>query len=333
MRIHERVRLFMALAMVMSLIGVCPATAAEGPPASIKGMKLSYAGGGTGSAGFARNVQWAQIMNSKLGTAIAVETTAGAAASPTLVQRKATDFGPGHMGLIGEAYRGEGKYKQKHPDLRAMYPDALYLIQFYTLPEKNIKNVMDIDGRRVSLSRRGAGVDNNLRRIFPGIGVKPKQIVNLSPSEGTDLLKNNQLDACGLMGYIHPTIVEAAATMDVRVFGLDPALADKVNKVIPTFQVLTLPAKVYRGQTKPLVTMGEASIAITHKDTPEELVYWLVKTTIENADLFAKFEPSMGIALKEPQRILKSPIPLHKGAYRYYKEIGLKIPEALIPKD
>jgi len=333
MRIHERAGLFTALVVIMSFIGAWVVSAADAPPASLKGMKLSCAGGGTGSAGFARYVQWAQVMNSKLGTDIAVETTGGAAAAPTLIQRKAADFGTGLMGLIREAYRGEGKYKAKHPDLRAMYPDGLYLVQFYTTTDRNFRDIRDLDGRRVSLSRRGAGVDNYVRRIFPEIGVKPKQIVNLSPSEGTDLLKNNQLDACGLMGYIHPTIVEAAATLGVVVFGIDPALAGQINKVLPTFQELTLPANVYRGQTKPLVTMGDPTIAQTNKDTPEELVYWLVKTTIESADQFAKFEPSMGAALKMPERILKSPIPLHKGAYRYYKEIGLDIPDAIVPRD
>jgi len=320
--------------MVISvLLGVCVATAADTPPASLKGMKLSYAGGATGSAGFAKYVQWAQIINSKLGTNIAVQTSAGAAAGPTLIQRKAVDFAGGFMGLMGEAYQGKGHYKFKHTDLRAMYPDGLYLVQFYTQPGNNIKDIKDIEGKRVSLSRKGAGVDAYVRHIFPVIGVHPSKIINLSPSEGTDLLKNNQLDVCGLMGYIHPSILEAALTIDVIVFGIDPVFMTKVNEVLPTFQEMTLPANVYRGQKEPLVTMGEPSIAETNKDLPEELIYWIVKTTFQNADKLAKFEPSMGAALKDPKRILNSPIPLHKGAYRYYKEIGVNIPKAIMPID
>jgi TRAP-type uncharacterized transport system substrate-binding protein len=46
-----------------------------------------------------------------------------------------------------------------------------------------------------------------------------------------------------------------------------------------------------------------------------------------------EFEPSFVAALKEPQRIKMSPVPLHKGAYRYYKEIGIDIPPSIIPKD
>lgn len=334
MRTQERIGVFAVLAVLMSFVmGTGLATAADTPPASIKGAKLSMAAGATGSAGFAKFVQWAEIINSTLGTNIAVETSAGAAAGPTLVQRKAVSFAEGFMGLIGEAYRGEGHYKFKHTDLRAMFPDGLYLVQFYTLPDSNIRDIKDLNGKAVSLSRRGAGVDAYLRKIFPAIGVKPSRIVNLSPSEGTDLLKNGQLDACGLMGYIHPTIIEAASTIKVVVFGIDPKYAEKVKQIEPTFQEMTLPANVYRGQTKPLVTMGEPAVTETNKDLPADLVYWIVKTTYENADKLAKFEPSFGAALKHPELILKSPVPLARGAYRYYKEIGLKIPESIMPTD
>jgi len=333
MRAHKKIGLFITLAMVIALLmGVCLATAAD-VPASVKGKKLSCAAGATGSAGFARSVQWAQIVNSELGTQIAVETSAGAAAGPTLVQRKAVDMATGYMGLLGEAYNAQGRYKVKHTDIRAMFPFGYHLIQFYTLPKNNIRSIKDINGKRVSLSRAGAGVDSYVRRIFPAIGVKPSNIVNLSPSEGTDLLKNNQLDVCGLMGYYHPTIIEAAATIDVIVFGVDPKLAPAINKVLPTLQELTIPANVYRGQTKELVTMGDPEICETNKNVPEEIIYWIVKSTFKNADKVGKFEPSFGAALKEPERIKRSPIPLHKGAYRYYKEIGIDIPSAIIPKD
>lgn len=333
MQRHVRIGLIVALAMVLAMVmGVCLAVAAD-VPASVKGKKLSFAAGATGSAGFARSVQWAQILNSHIGTEIAVETSAGAAAAPTLVQRKATDMATGYMGLLGEAYNAQGRYKDKHTDIRAMFPMGYHLIQFYTLPKNNIKHIKDINGKRVSLSRAGAGVDSYVRRIFPIIGVKPSNIVNLSPSEGTDLLKNNQLDVCGLMGYYHPTIIEAASTIDVVVFGIDPTLALAINKVLPTLQELTIPANVYRGQTKELVTMGDPEIAQTNKNAPEEVVYWIVKSTFENGEKMGRFEPSFGAALKQPERMKRSPIPLHKGAYRYYKEIGIDIPSAIMPKE
>ena len=325
------VALTVASAMVVGAYKLV--AAADVPPASIKGKKLSFAAGATGSAGFARSVQWAQIVNSELGTQIAVETSAGAAAGPTLAQRKIADMANGYMGLLGEAYNGEGRYKEKHLDIRAIFPVGFHLIQFYTLPKNKINSIKDLNGKRVSLSRAGAGVDAYVRRIFPAIGVKPSKIVNLSPSEGTDLLKNAQLDACGLMGYHHPTIIEAASTIDVVVFGIEPAFAPAINKALPTLQEMSIPANIYRGQTKQLVTMGDPEIATTHKDTPEEVVYWIVKATYKNAERMGKFEPSFGASLKEPERMKRSPIPLHKGAYRYFKEIGIDIPIAIIPKD
>jgi hypothetical protein len=34
----------------------------------------------------------------------------------------------------------------------------------------------------------------------------------------------------------------------------------------------------------------------------------------------------------KPEAIVTSPIPLHPGAVKYYKEKGIKIPDKLIPK-
>jgi len=107
MEATKRIGLLVALiSMITVVLVVCQlAVAADAPPASLKGKKLSFAAGATGSAGFARSVQWAQILNSQLGTEIAVETSAGAAAGPTLVHRKAADMA-GAQDRAGDAAVG-----------------------------------------------------------------------------------------------------------------------------------------------------------------------------------------------------------------------------------
>jgi TRAP transporter TAXI family solute receptor len=334
MQVQKKIGITVALALGITMtLGICLAAAADAPPASIKGAKLTYGAGATGSAGFARGVQWAQVVNTDLGTQIAVEAVAGGPAALTLVQKKAEDLASVYMGILGEAYNAKGRYKERHTDVRALFPVGYHLIQYYSLPQNNIRNIMDINGKRVSLSRAGTGADSYSRRIFRAIGVKPSKIINVNPSESNDLLKNHQLDVCGLMGFIHPTIVEAASTMDVIIFGVDPKYIPAFHKELPTLQELTLPANTYRGQTKPLVTVGDPEIMCTNKITPADLVYWIVKSTYKNANKMGEFEPSFVAALKEPQRIKMSPVPLHKGAYRYYKEIGIDIPPSIIPKD
>jgi hypothetical protein len=71
---------------------------------------------------------------------------------------------------------------------------------------------------------------------------------------------------------------------------------------------------------------------VVKKDLPEDLVYKMVKAACEGFDEQVAAYPSIkGVNL--PQLTLETcNVPLHPGAVKYYKELGLKVPENLIPK-
>ena len=64
----------------------------------------------------------------------------------------------------------------------------------------------------------------------------------------------------------------------------------------------------------------------------EDVVYNVTKSFWENLDDIHK----TAVFLKEVTKataFTSVNLPLHKGAYRYYKEAGFSVPENLIPKD
>ena len=63
---------------------------------------------------------------------------------------------------------------------------------------------------------------------------------------------------------------------------------------------------------------------------PEELVYQLVKAVFENQPRLVKATSAASDTL--PQNVVKDTfLPFHPGAVRYYREIGIKIPDELAP--
>ena len=65
---------------------------------------------------------------------------------------------------------------------------------------------------------------------------------------------------------------------------------------------------------------------------PDELVYQLVKAVFENQPRLVKATAAASDTL--PQNVVKNNyLPFHPGAVRYYREIGIKIPDALVPTD
>ena len=79
-------------------------------------------------------------------------------------------------------------------------------------------------------------------------------------------------------------------------------------------------------------TVGLFNFAIANKDLPDDLVYRIVKSVYENHDQLVKAHP----AAKETVAAnvdRDSFLPFHPGAVRYYREIGISIPDALIAKE
>ena len=78
------------------------------------------------------------------------------------------------------------------------------------------------------------------------------------------------------------------------------------------------------------VTIGVPNFAIGRADLPDDLVYQLVKAVFQNQPRLVKANSAARDAL--PQNVDKDTfLPFHPGAVRYYREIGVKIPDSLVP--
>ena len=84
-----------------------------------------------------------------------------------------------------------------------------------------------------------------------------------------------------------------------------------------------IPKGTYTGQKKDATTFGVKATVVTSSDVSEELVYLVTKAVFENFDDFKKQHPAFGFL--EKKNMIKDGLsaPLHPGAVKYYKEVGL----------
>jgi TRAP transporter TAXI family solute receptor len=81
---------------------------------------------------------------------------------------------------------------------------------------------------------------------------------------------------------------------------------------------------------KDYITVGLWQFVVGRADLPDDLVYQLVKAVFENQPRLVKAHPAASETL--PQNAVKNTtLPFHPGVVRYYREIGVKIPDALVP--
>ncbi|MDD3344584.1 MAG: TAXI family TRAP transporter solute-binding subunit, partial [Sulfurospirillaceae bacterium] len=88
----------------------------------------------------------------------------------------------------------------------------------------------------------------------------------------------------------------------------------------------------YPRQTKDIYTIAQPNLLITDVDTPEDIVYLLTKTMYENLSFINSVNKGT-ISLSLQNSINGLMIPLHKGAIRYYQEMGIIIPPHLLSNE
>ena len=105
---------------------------------------------------------------------------------------------------------------------------------------------------------------------------------------------------------------------------------DAIRKAMPVFGPAKIAAGTYRLLDKDYVTIGVPNFVIGRADLPDDLVYQLVKASFENQPRLVKASPTARETV--PQNVDKNTfLPFHPGAVRYYREIGVKIPDSLVP--
>jgi TRAP transporter TAXI family solute receptor len=111
---------------------------------------------------------------------------------------------------------------------------------------------------------------------------------------------------------------------------MDSEMRKKLTKTIPGMVEVTIPGGTYKNMPNDYQTIGVYFHNFTHKDIGEDLIYNATKVFWEHEKDFQGLARwGSGIELKAALRGVQ--IPFHPGAARYYKEIGMTIPEVEWP--
>jgi TRAP transporter TAXI family solute receptor len=86
----------------------------------------------------------------------------------------------------------------------------------------------------------------------------------------------------------------------------------------PFLQPLVVPRGTYPGQDEAIDTVGVSSLLVCRRDVDEQFAYRLTRELFEALPEFSRTHPTA--RLIDPGQAPATPIPLHPGAARYYRE-------------
>jgi len=139
---------------------------------------------------------------------------------------------------------------------------------------------------------------------------------------GISRLKSGQLDVrIFASAYPLAAVDDVGAESPLRLMSMEPAVVDRVRSRFPFFKPAVIPKGTYQGQDEDVQTVGIDGLLLCRDTMPESLAYRLTKSLFDALPALA--EAQRTARLIDIGRAPTTPIPLHPGAARYYRERDL----------
>jgi TRAP transporter TAXI family solute receptor len=231
------------------------------------------------------------------------------------------------------AYSGSGLFKGKPPikslrAIAALFPESVHLVVGADGPIHGLK---DLRSKRVGLGEKESGTLVDARLILDAAGIAEKDVKGDYRSLSLDAaaLGHDEIDAFFLFGgYPVPAISELAASTPSRLVPLGDDIADRLTRKYSFFTADTIPAGTYHGIDEPTPTIGTRALWIVNADIPDDLVYSITKALWHETSrkILDQGHP-MGQRIRLETALQGVVVPLHPGAERFYRDVGMQIPE------
>jgi TRAP transporter TAXI family solute receptor len=273
----------------------------------------------------------AEILNANLaGVRVTATSSGGSVANLLDVHR-----GNLAMGLVfaGDAYLGQrGKLKEGLPPttgvlaLARLYGATAHLV---VSGESAIHQVADLRGRRVAIGSAGSGSAQAARRFFESIEMWESIIpIHAGYAVGIEDLRRGNVDAVWLqVGYPSEYLLEVGQKLPLRLIDLyDSALSGGFFSAYPFYAYASIPAGIYPGQEKDILTFQDAALWVAGPMLSEEFVYKTLQTLFSEKEMeqMHAIHPAWDFDIAKGLMGVK--IPLHPGAERFWKEQGIPLP-------
>jgi len=289
---------------------------------------------GTGSPGglyYVYGEALAQILAEKLGIQVSSLPTQGPVHNVKLVDSGGAQLGLITMGVGLQGWTGTGDWTsgKQYRNIRALFPMYDTSFQFVALRRSGISKVAMLDKLDVGAGPRAGTGGTYVPEILKALGLSVRLGYG-SYEDMTKKLASGEYNALVLTGGApFPAAKELEAKEPLNFISLSAPEIDLVRKAMPELTPSIIAAATYSSLDKDYSTIGVYNFAVGRSDLPDDLVYRLVKAIFENQPTL--FKAHSAAAETIPQNVLKDTfLPLHPGALRYYREIGIKIPDGLV---
>lgn len=235
------------------------------------------------------------------------------------IQNGTADLG---IAASDRAYAGYWTATVQEPELQVRGLSLLQPLSAYVLvrPGSGIYSAEHLTGRVVVLGPKDSTSWTLGNLVLFAVGARPRLIRSVNTrAEGAAALKDGSADATFFPGYTYPdegtlaTIRDGAYLIPIEGPGIDG-----LRRRHPFVRATAIPRNIYPGQDRVIPTVGLDMVVVCRRDLDEAIVHDLTQQLFDTFPRLSGVEASLRFL--QLDRAPATPIPLHPGAARYFRE-------------
>ena len=297
----------------------------------------------TGGTYYPVGVAIATITKAKLkptrGNSLSAISSAGSLENIKLVRDKQAQFALLQGVFAAWAWKGEGPIRKPQTHLRSIAALWNNVEHFVLLTEYvksgTISDLADLHGERYVLGARNSGAEQTGAFILDQLGINFRdqfELAYMGYGATAEKIKDGNIVGMNIPAGAPVSAIQNAYAVlgdKMTVLSFNEEELEKINSKYPLWDFYDLPAGTYPNQDKLIHSIAHPNVMVVHADVPEEVVYWVTKTLWENLPtLYEIHNATKDMTIAKALKGIGAP--LHPGAVRYYREIGLTIPPHLL---
>jgi TRAP transporter TAXI family solute receptor len=269
-------------------------------------------------------------------------TSAGSGDNLNLMRKNEAQFGI-LQGLYGAwAWNGSGPFKKQGENKTFRSVTMLWKnVEHFTVKRNAVKgdNLTDITAlynESFSIGKRNSGTEGSGKHILNALNINTDKFntVHMGYGASAGAMQDGRIKGMNTPAGIPVSAVTRAFSSDgdnLKVLNISDASLNQINKDFPLWVRQIVPANTYPNQKESINTIAQPNFLAVKADLPELDVYLVTKAIYENLPFLRSIHAATKVMSIE-NAISGLTVPLHPGAARYYREVGVNIPAHLVSK-
>jgi TRAP transporter TAXI family solute receptor len=243
---------------------------------------------------------------------------------------RGVDEGKAHIGFGNSSTTVDGlagrapypKQVTKVCQLANLYPQYFHVV---ALADAKVNSFADLKGKALVTQVKGNTGELLTELTLKLNGLNYQSLSKISFQSYTDavgMMKDGHMQVFTL-GTTAPAaaVMDLASARDIKLVPVDDRTMGEFKKMNPGYNKLIVKAGTYPKQDKDVPVIGYSTHVVVACDLPENTVYQMTKTMAANVDSMSAVVKSIE-GIKPKDMALDIGVPFHKGAAKFYKEVG-----------